>query len=575
MENPQIADLLEEIADLIELQGGNHFRIRSYRAAARAVRDHPTRLEDVVGTEDLTEIPHIGTSTAEKIGEILETGTCPQLEELRKQVPKELTEFLQIPQVGPRTAMQIHRELGIQTLEELEEACRKGLIRELSGLGAKTEQTILEGIAMLKKTADRFLRSTALTHLDSLGAYLGEIDTIERWVVAGSFRRQKETIGDLDILLMADDRSQTTKRILQYPEIGEVLGRGNEKISIRLKSGLQIDFRFFVAEDFGAALIYFTGSKAHNIEIRKRAQQKAWKLNEYGLFQGDHRLAGRTEEAVYRRLSLSWIPPELRENRGEVEAASRKALPSLIDIGDLRGDLHAHTTASDGHATIAEMAQAALRRGYEYLAITDHSKKVTVAGGLNDDEVRRHADEVRRIDADLKGLWLMAGVEVDILETGRLDLAEETLAELDWVVASIHYNMHLNRRQNTDRIVRAISSGVVHCIGHPLGRIIGKREPMSFDLERVFEACHRYGVCLEINAQPDRLDLSDPLCKRAMEAGVEFTISSDAHRTSDLALVKFGVGVARRGWLECKHVLNTRSAEQLRNRLGRLARQEA
>jgi DNA polymerase (family 10) len=567
MENTEIADVFDEIADLIDLEGGNAFRIRSYRAAARTIRDSSRRIEEIAEAEDLTDLPNIGEGMAQKIHEILETGTCGRLEELRSRVPEELTELLKIPQVGPRTAMQIHRELGVDTLTDLEKACREGRVRSVEGLGEKTEQSILEGIEMLKQTTNRFLIRPATEHLEALGRHLDQIKTIDRWEVAGSYRRRKETIGDLDILVMAGNRSEATKGLLSYPDIGDVLGRGEEKISVRLRGGLQVDFRFFEEENFGSALIYFTGSKAHNIAIRRRAQQNGWKLNEYGLFKDDHLLAGKTEEAVYHRLAMSWIPPELREDRGEVEAAESGKLPRLVVETDIRGDLQSHTEASDGENTIAEMAKAAIERGYQYLALTDHSKKVTMAGGLDDDEVRRHAEAIRQVDQELGDFWLLAGIEVDILKSGKLDLREKTLEDLDWVVASIHYNMNLDRKSNTDRLVRAISSGVVHCIGHPLGRIIGRREPMEFDLDRVFEACVENRVLLEINAQPERLDLPDRLCRSAMEAGVEFTISTDAHRTPELDLMPFGVHTARRGWIEKKHVLNTRTVEQLRKRL--------
>lgn len=573
MENTQIADIFDEIADLIDLEGGNEFRIRSYRAAARTVRDSSQRLEEIVGNKDLTELPNIGEGMAEKIQEMVETGACERLEQLRSRVPEELTELLKIPQVGPRTAMQIHEELGVDTLADLEKACRDGKVRSLEGLGEKTEQSILEGIEMLKQTTDRFLIRPVTEHLEALGRHLDRIDTIERWEVAGSFRRHKETVGDLDILVMAGSRSKATEEILEYSDIDDVLGKGEEKISVRLTGGLQVDFRFFKEENFGSALIYFTGSKAHNISIRRRAQQNGWKLNEYGLFKSDHLLAGKTEESVYHRLSMSWIAPELREDQGEVEAAEADELPQLIEEGDIRGDLQSHTDASDGKNTIEEMAKAAMERGHQYLALTDHSKKVTMAGGLNDEEVRKHADAIRRVDDDLDDFWLMAGIEVDILKSGKLDLKEKTLEDLDWVVASIHYNMNLDRKANTERLVKAISSGVVHCIGHPFGRIIGKREPMDFDLDKVFEACVDNGVCLEINAQPDRLDLPDKVCKSAMEAGVAFTISTDAHRTSELDLMPFGVYAARRGWIEKEHVLNTRTARQLRKQLKRMSRQ--
>ncbi len=568
MENAQIADIFDEIADLLELQEANQFRIRSYRNAVRTVRDLSRRLQDMVEQEeDLTELPNIGAGTAAKIHQILETGTCEKLEELRGQVPQGLTQFMRVPGLGPRTAMQLYRELHLETLEDLREACRQGRVRELEGMGQKSEQNILEGIEKLEAMSGRMLYRDAADHVRSLGRHLDGLDAVQRSEVAGSFRRRKETVGDLDVLVQAEDRGEATEGILAYAPIDEVIGRGKQKVSVRLDSGLQIDFRYFEPESFGAALLYFTGSKAHNIAVRQLAVDRGWKLNEYGLFEGDRRLEGNTEEAVYQRLDMAWVPPELREDRGEVEAAVNRELPRLVEPADIRGDLQAHTDVTDGKNTLREMAEAARERGYEYFAITDHSQRVTMANGLDEDRLREHADEIRRLDAEMDDLWLMAGIEVDVLKDGRLDLDEDVLAEMDWVVASLHYNRNQARDEMTDRILSAVRSGVVHCLGHPLGRIIGQREPLGFDLDAVFEACAECGVFVEINAQPDRLDLPDIHCKRALEAGVRFTISTDAHKRRDLDFMKYGVFTARRGWLQKGDVLNTRTAQQLRREL--------
>ena len=569
MENAQIADVFDEIADLLELQEANQFRIRSYRDAARTVRDLSQRLEDMVANnEDLTELPNIGDSTSSKIHEILKTGTCEQLEELRGEVPEGLTQFMKVPGLGPRTAMELYRELGIETLEDLREACEQGKVRELKGMGEKSEQNILEGIEKLESLTGRMLYRDAADHVESLGRHLNDLDSLTRREVAGSFRRCKETIGDLDVLVQAEDREQATKDILDYAPIAEVTSRGEEKVSVRLDSGLQIDFRYFEPESFGAALLYFTGSKAHNIAVRQRAVDRDWKLNEYGLFEDDERLAGEDEESVYDRLEMAWVPPELREDRGEVEAAVNDELPDLVELEDIRGDLQAHTDATDGKNTLREMAEAARERGYDYFAVTDHSQRVTMANGLDEDALRERADEIRELNEELDDLWLMAGIEVDILKDGRLDLEEDVLAEMDWVVASVHYNRNQERDQMTDRILSAVRSGVVHVLGHPLGRIIGQREPLGYDLDAVFEACAENGVFVEINAQPDRLDLPDTHCKRALEAGGRFTISTDAHKRPDLGFMKYGVATARRGWLGKGDVLNTCTAKQLRKELG-------
>lgn len=542
MENSQIADIFDEIADLIEIQGGNPFRVRSYRSAARTARDLSQRLEDLVAQhEDLSKLPHLGESTASKIREIVETGTCQRLEQLRKEIPPGVAELMAVPQLGPRKVMEIHQELGIEDLKGLRQACEARRIRELPGMGPKTEENILKGLEVLEGASGRFLQKAASEHVTSLGRHLDSIDAIKRWEVAGSFRRKKETIGDLDILVEARDRDAALEGILEYEAIGEVLSRGRERSSVRLESGLQVDFRFFEKASFGSALLYFTGSKSHNISLRKRAQSHGWKLNEYGLSKGDRRLAARSEEAIYHRLGMQWIVPELREDRGEVEAAERGELPELVELDDLRGDLHAHSDVTDGAASVEEMAEAALERGYDYLAITDHSQRVTMARGLDEDGLRQHADHIRSVDEDYEDLWLLAGVEVDILADGRLDLDEKLLAEMDWVVASVHYDTAMDESQMTDRLRTAISSGVVHALGHPLNRLIGKREGIHFDADAIFAAC----------------------VERAREAGASFVISTDAHMPVDMDFMPLGVSVARRGWLGRKDVINTRTRRQL------------
>ena len=571
MENARIADALDEIADLLELQEGSPFRVRSYRMAATTVSDRTQRLADLLAQgEDLTALPHIGQSTAKKIRELVDTGTCARLEELRQEVPEELPILMRIPRLGPRKIMKLYQELGVRTLEDLKRAAMQHRVRALHGMGEKAEENILAGIALIESASGRMLYRTAAAQVARLGEYLDGLATIAHWQVAGSFRRRKETVGDLDILLQASERAPATEDILAFPDIDEVQGRGEERLSVRLRRGLQVDFRFFEPDRFGAALLYFTGSKAHNIAIRKRAQHRGWKLSEYGLFADSHVLAAETEEAIYQHLDMSFIPPELREDRGEVEAAARGALPDLVTLADIRGDLHAHTTASDGAATVEDMARAAQERGYEYLAITDHSKAVRVAGGLDEERMRRHADHIREVDAAMgKGFWLLAGVEVDILESGALDLDEDLLAGLDWVVASVHYHRNMSSERMTERLLRAVQSGVIHCIGHPLGRLIGKREPLAFDLEAVSAACRAHGVWLEIDAQPERMDLPDVQCKRALELGVGFVIDSDAHAPANFDFMAQGVDVARRGWLEKADVLNTRDAAALRRALAR------
>jgi DNA polymerase (family 10) len=568
MENAQIADIFEEIADLLELQEENQFRVRSYRNAAQAIRNQSGRLEDMVEQGgDVSKIPNIGKSIADKVHEILEKGTCKRLEDLRKQVPEGLTNLMDVPELGPRKAMQLYKELNVESLDQLKKACEQHKVRDLEGMGQKTEEKILHGIGTLQSTAGRILYHEACDYLQSLGRHLNRISGIKQWEAAGSFRRRKETVGDLDILVQADNREEVRDAILDNNAIDEVIGSGTEKISVRLSGGLQVDFRFFDPSSFGSALMYFTGSKAHNIKLRRRVQDKKWKLNEYGLFKGNSLLAGKAEELVYKKLDMEWIPPELREDRGEIEAALQNSLPRLVEPDDIRGDMQSHTTASDGNFSISDMARAARDYGLDYLAITDHSQRVAMANGLDDERARKHADAIRQVDGDMKRFWLLAGIEVDILKDGRLDLSEKTLAAMDWVVASTHYDRNMSRKDMTERIVSALKTGLVHCLAHPFGRIIGKRDAIDFDVDKVVETCIENNVYIEINAQPDRLDLPDKYCKSVKDAGARFVISTDAHTGENFHFMPFGVNVARRGWLTKDDILNTRTITQLKKEL--------
>ena len=569
MENARIAEIFSEIADLLELKGGNEFRVRSYRNAARTVSELPQRLADLVAEEeDLTGLPNIGKSTADKIREIVERGTCKRLEDLRAEIPEGLTELLQVPQLGPRKASQLYRELEIQSLGDLRQAAEDKKIRDLEGMGAKTEEKILEGIETLASSTGRILYHTAAQYAESLGKLLDGMDAVKQWEVAGSLRRGKETVGDLDILVQADDRKRVAESVAEHDSVVETIGRGEEKMSVRLESGLQVDIRFFDPAAFGSALAYFTGSKAHNIAVRRLAQANDWKLNEYGLFKGENRLAGKTEASVYHRLNLPWIPPELREDRGEIEAAEEGRLPDLITEKQIRGDFHSHTERTDGRESLEEMVEAARDRGYEFLAVTEHSKALSMAKGLDEDDLKAHAEKIREADERYEDIWVLAGIEVDILKSGRLDLDEKVLEDLDWVVASVHSYFKLEEKEMTDRLLAAVHSGVVHCIGHPTGRMIGSRDPVRFDHDRLFEACRDHGVCLEINGQPDRMDLPDTLCKRAREAGVLLALATDAHHHVEFDFMRYALLVARRGWLGKEDVLNTRTVKQLRKHLG-------
>lgn len=570
MENARIADILDEIADLLELKQANEFRVRSYRDAARTIRGLSDRLEDLADEgEDLSELPNIGDSTAEKLQEILDTGTCKRLEDLRDEMPAGLTEVMHVEGIGPKKAMKLHEGLGVDSLDDLEAAAEKNEIRELEGFGKTTEKKIRKGIETLEEASGRMLYSEACEYVESLRRHIEGLDAVERWDVAGSFRRAKETVGDLDVLILANNRGEATDQLLEMDGISEVISKGKEKVSVRLAHGPRVDLRFFDKDNYGAAMVYFTGSKAHNISLRKIAQGRDWKLNEYGLFTGDRRLAGKDEESIYHRLNLAWIPPEMREDRGEIGLAEDDDLLTLVELDDIRGDLQSHTTASDGQDSIRAMADAAKDRGYNFFAITDHSKRVSMAEGLDDDACLNHAEKIRKVNDELKGMWLMAGIEVDILKSGKLDLKHKTLEQLDWVVASVHYDRNLDEGRMTDRIVRAVESGVVHCLGHPLGRLLGRRGPIAVNAEKVFAACANNDVYIEINAQPDRLDLPDTYCRDARQAGVKFTLGTDAHKTAELEFMRFGVNVARRGWLEKKDILNAKTATQLRKAIKR------
>lgn len=568
MNNVDIARVFSEIADILEIRGGNEFRVRSYRQAEQTLFDLTVPVEEMIENgEDITSLPGIGDSHAEKIKELVKTGTCSRLEELREDFPEDLTDLMKVPGLGAKKVALLHRELGIKNLKDLEKAAREKRIQNLEGMGAKSEENILKGVATLKTTAGRISIKEASDKFKELDKYLSDIADIQVKQVAGSLRRSKDTIGDLDVLIITEDRKEVIKKIRGYHQIEEISAEGEEKLFVHLTGGLEVDFRFFEKESFGAALMYFTGSKAHNVELRKLAQTKGWKLNEYGVFDGQKKLAGKKEKEVYNKLGMDWVPPELRENRGEIEAAKKNKLPTLIEVDDIKGDLHVHTTATDGRATIEEMTAAAIERGYQYLAITDHSQAVRVTQGLDEEGLAEHTENIRAVDGQHDNISVLAGVEVDILKDGRLDLSPDILNNLDWVIASIHSYFSLEKKEMTKRLIKAIESGSVNCLGHPLGRLMGSRDPVDFDVNKVFDACLDNGVFLEINAHPQRLDLPDTYCKLAKDKGIKMVISSDAHKTRSLDLIGFGVGVGRRGWLEKSDVINTLDAKELKKKV--------
>ena len=566
--NADIAAIFEEIADLLEIQGENPFRIRAYRNAARQVEGMGVALSELVARgEDLTALPGIGTDLASKIEEIVATGKCKALEKLRKQLPPTITELLKIPGLGPKRVRALHDRLKVKTVEQLAKAAQSGKIRELEGFGAKTEETILEALAAHVTEQKRFKLAIAAQYAEPLRRYLEKAPGVDRVVIAGSYRRCQETVGDIDILVTAGDAAIVMDRFTRYEETGRVLAKGDTRSTVILRSGLQVDLRVVEPASYGAALQYFTGSKAHNIEIRRLAQARKLKISEYGVFKGDRRIAGDTEESVYRSVGLPWIAPELRENRGEIEAARAGKLPKLVEVDDLRGDLHAHTKATDGHNSLREMAESARARGFEYLAITEHSRRLTVAHGLDVKRLRRQMEEIDQLNADLTDFTVLKGIEVDILEDGALDLPDEVLGELDLVVGAVHSQFKLSRARQTRRILKAMDHPHFTILAHPSGRLIDSREPYDVDMLKIIRHARARGCFLELNAHPERLDLLDIHCQLAREEGVRVAVSSDAHSIQDLDNLVYGIGQARRGWLEKSDVLNTRSLKELRGLL--------
>jgi DNA polymerase (family X) len=563
--NATIAGIFDEIADLLDIQSANPFRVRAYRNAARTVGDLGTDVMTLMERGlPLTDIPGIGEDLANKIKEILETGSCEFLKRLEQDVPPAVTQLLRIPGLGPKRVKTLWHDLDIQTLEQLMQAAREQRIRDLPGFGEKTEQKILEAVQHRLSQTPRVKLSVAAQFAEPLAAYLREAQGVQQVCVTGSYRRMRETVGDLDIVVSAAEAAPVMDRFARHPEVREVVSGGPTRSSVILKSGLQVDLRVVPRESYGAALQYFTGSKAHNIAVRRLAQERGLKINEYGVFRGDQRIAGETEESVYKTVGLPCIPPELREDRGEVEAGGKGELPKLVELKDLKGDLHAHSKASDGRNTIEEMALAARERGLSYIAITEHSKRLSMAHGLDTVRLAKQGEEIDRLNGQLAGITVLKGIEVDILEDGSLDLPDSALAKLDIVIAAIHSRFELPRARQTARILKALDNPHVHILAHPTGRLLEQREPYDVDMQKIIRQAKACGVALEVNAHPNRLDLSDAYCRMAKEEGALVSIDSDAHSTFELEMLRFGVGQARRGWLEKSDLLNTRSLKELR-----------
>jgi DNA polymerase (family 10) len=572
VDNRAIAQVLGEIADLLEIKGENAFKVRAYRSASETVAAWPdavARLDD----GQLRTIPGIGKDLAGRIRELAESGTSSYHRELLAQFPQTILDLLRLQGVGPKTVALLYSALNISSIDALAAAARDGRLRSLKGMGAKKESLILRAIEEREKVSGRHLLADTAAVSSELVDYLRERAPDVDFIPVGSLRRGCETCGDIDILAVGGE-PLLTELLIGHPRVERVLGQGESKSSVRLQGGYQADLRLVPDDSRGAAMQYFTGSKAHNIVLRDRAIQRGLKLNEYGLFKiaDDSRIAGESEEGIYEALDLQWIAPELRENRGEIEAAARHALPRLIALDDVRGDLHMHTTVTDGRDDLETMAAAAHRLGYAYIAVTDHSKAMAMANGLDEHRALEHAARVRALNGRYEGLTLLAGIECDILADGTLDLADDCLAQLDWVVASVHSHFAQEEAQMTERLLRAIECPWVDVLGHPTGRLLLKREPARVNMDVLTAAAARLGVAIEINSQAARLDLNDAHARLARERGVRLVISTDAHSVHALGNLRWGVQMARRAWATPQDVLNTRGLDGLRDSLRRSAR---
>jgi DNA polymerase (family 10) len=582
MTNQEISAAFEQIADILEFQGANAFRVRAYRNAARVLHDLSEPCERIVNDPErkLTDLTGVGADLAEKITTLVHTGSLPMLEELKAQVPESVLMLMRVPGLGPKKAAKLYKELGVKTLAELRVACEGHRVQELEGFGAKTEAAILSGMTLAESPeAQRMYWADADVFAQAILAHLRECRCIKRMELAGSYRRGRDTIGDLDVVAESNDPKEAMDRLATFPNVETVIGRGDTKMSIRLRSGLQVDLRIVPDESYGAALLYFTGSKQHNIVLRGMAKDRGLRINEYGVFRlpkgaakSDHEvdeskleyIAGRTEADVYATLGMPLFPPEIREARFEFEWAREGKLPKLVELGDIQGDLHMHTTATDGKASLDEMVAASRDRGLKYIAITDHSKRVSMANGLDGTRLRQQWKEIDAINRKVKDLQVLKGVEVDILERGGLDIEDEVLAEADWVVASVHYGQNQKSEQITKRIVDALANPHVSAIAHPTGRIINRRKSYEVDLEAVFQAAAKHGKLLELNSNPARLDLDDINCMAAKRHGVPIVISTDAHSVIGLDVLRFGILQARRAGLTKADVANTRPWEKMR-----------
>ncbi|TET72420.1 DNA polymerase/3'-5' exonuclease PolX [Candidatus Bathyarchaeota archaeon] len=562
--NARVAEVLYEIGEILTIKG-DRFRSRAFNVAAQRVTALTENIDEIRARGKLQEIPGVGKSIAGIVEEVLDTGGSRQLEELRESLPRGVRELMELEGVGPKTAMRVQRELGIVSIDDLEAAAKAQRLRGLRGFGEKSEENLLRAIEEHRMMQGRFLLGAVLPVIDDLVSYMSASEASLEVEVAGSARRRRDTVGDIDLLVASNEAEDVVRRFVSMPPVIRVLSEGVTKSTVVLEKNLQVDLRVIPPEGYGAALQYFTGSKEHNVKLRTIAVKKGYKLNEYGLFdrETEEKVAGEDEEGIYRTLGMDWMEPELRENRGEMEAAMEGRLPDLVRLDEIKGDLHVHTTWSDGTATIEEMARATMDRGLEYIAICDHSKSLAIAKGLDEGRLREQMAEIDGLNEGLEGFTVLKGFECDIKADGSLDLPDSVLMDLDFLVASVHSGFRSDEREMTERVIKAVHNDHVSAIGHPTGRLIQKRQPYAIDIVEVFEAAASQGVMMEINAFPDRLDLDDVNCRTAMKRGVMMSIGTDAHALNQLDFLPMGVSVARRGWLEAKDVANTLSLKEL------------
>ncbi|MGQ9507908.1 MAG: DNA polymerase/3'-5' exonuclease PolX [Thermodesulfobacteriota bacterium] len=562
MKNKELADLFNKMADILEFKGENPFKISAYRKASRILGDLTQDIEEIAKKGELKKIPGIGEGMAQKVEEYLKTGKIAKFEEVRKGVSDDLITMMEIPGMGPKTLALIHKERGIKNLSDLEKALEDGSLIDLFGMGEKKVENIKRGIQLLRQRKGRMNLGMAFPVAKRIIDTLRERTGSQKIEWAGSLRRMKENIGDIDILATGTNHERIIEAFIHLPEVREVLASGETKASVIVEGGLQIDLRVVDEDSYGAALQYFTGSKAHNIHLRGIAKSKGIKINEYGVFKGEKKIGGREEEEVYKALGMIWIEPELREDRGEIEASQKKSLPILVKESEIKGDLHVHSKWSDGTASIEEIAKAAKSKGYQYVAICDHSKSLKITHGLDESRLLKQIEEIDRINERMKEFRIIKGTEVDILGDGRLDLSDHILKKLDWVLAAVHSGFKQDKEKMTKRIIKALENPFVHAIAHPSGRLLGAREAYEVDMEEIMKMAKHFGKALEINAYFERLDLDDLHCRKAKDMGIPLAIGTDAHHLDQMWMMTLGVAVARRGWLESRNLLNTLSLHE-------------